>query len=215
MKHIIKATLLSGLTTVLWFYVFLVVGTFLIPQILGLLSYSIEYIIPIGLSAEGKMFFVIAVFVLGFIPIFIFGMLFGFIVSLFYYLNPKKITRDNNLISSLKHRTRSFGAYCLFIGEGLFGIVALLGLSHCILTFIFPPEVKWMCTPLMLAWAVLVTALSVWIIWRCEVYIAEERQSAAQTLHSKHKWYQRVVTAFGVLPMLPLAINIYVALFVR
>lgn len=226
MKPIIKATLLSGFTAPLWAAAILVVSLLFNWNALVLIKPVVFYYILSAyidlnnMDPEAKM--LLEAF-FSYLPFLVFGMLGGFLISLFWNCVPKYITKDNIIISSLKHRTRSFGAYCLFIGESIFGIVALLSLPLYILSFIFPREELWTQGPpiqetvIKLALLVLVTTLSARFVWRCEVYIAKERQSAAQILpveQQQHPLAVRVTAVFGISLVSALAIYMLVSVIV-
>jgi len=232
MKSIIKATLLSGFTVPLWAAAFVAVILLFNWNALELLlmpfyyffQYFLDYFIDYsGMSAETKMFLTFhIVFVYSYVPFLVFGMLGGFLFSLYWKCIPEHRRKDDKIISSLKHRTQSLGDYSLFIGESFLGIVALLSLPLCILSLIFPPEVEWIpgspiqVTLIKLALAVLVTALCARLVWRCEVHIAEERQSAAQSLPAEKQRRPiavKLTVAFGNLLVIVLTFQIIVSFF--
>jgi hypothetical protein len=228
MKPIIKATLLSGFTAPLWAGAILVVILLFNWDILRLpIENFFEYYVDFG-DAEGPSAFVAMVLIFdvfllfSYVPFLVFGMFIGFILSIYFKFIPEHRRKDYKIISSLKYRARSFRDYCLFIGESFLGIVALLSLPLCILSLIIPPEVEWIPGPpiqvtlIKLALAVLVTALSARIIWRCEVHITEEIQSAAQSLPAekqRHPIAVKLTVAFGNLLVSVLTIQIIVSFF--
>ncbi len=228
MKPVIKTTLLSGFTAPLWVGPFLAVSMLLNQDILRLpIEYFFDYFIDFG-DNPGKIAFVEMVFIFYllllflYVPFLVFGMLGGFLFSLYWKFIPEHRRKDYKIISSLKYRARSFRDYCLFIGESFLGIVALLSLPLCILSLIFPPEAEWIpgspiqVTLIKLVLAVLLTALSARLVWRCEVHIAEERRSAAQaptTEKQQHPIAVRLTTAFGNLLVFVLTLQIIVSFF--
>lgn len=231
MKPIIKAPLLSGCTAPLWAGAFVTVILLFNWDILRLpivcfFEYFL-YFVDTG-DAEGPKVFAAMIFIFlflllfSYLPFFVFGMFVGFILSIYFKFIPEHRRKDYKIISSLKYRTRSFRDYCLFIGESFLGIVALLSLPLCILSLIFQPEAEWIpgspiqVSLIKLALAVLVTALSARLVWRCEVHIAGERQSAAQSLPAekqRHPIAVKLTVAFGNLLLSVLTFQIIVSFF--
>lgn len=157
-----------------------------------------------------------ALFVLVWIPYvpgLVFGMLAGFFYSLFWSFVPEHKRKESVLFSSLKHRTRSFLSYCLFLGESTLCVVALESLFLCTMGVIFSPEksvkilsaigypeyfpeniLKTLVSNnsydfIKLIAAVFLAIASVLIIWKCEAHIVKEKQSAAPSLPAAQQQY--------------------------
>ncbi len=118
------------------------------------------------------------------------GLFLGMIGGIFFVFFLSQVSKpgkkEHPLISSLKYRTHTFLSYCIFLGESTLAVFTIGGVFLFIISFIFPSE-KVMSGNMELtvldyliryATAILVTILSVLIIWKCEAYIAKEKQSA-------------------------------------
>jgi hypothetical protein len=158
-----------------------------------------------------------------YVPGLVFGMLAGFFYSLFWSFVPEHKRKESVLFSSLKHRTRSFLSYCLFLGESTLCVVALESLFLCAMCIVFSPEksvkilnaigypeyfseniLKTLVSNnsddfIKLIAAVFLAIASVLIIWKCEAYIAKEKQSAAQALPAEQQ--QMPTTVVLVMPI--------------
>jgi hypothetical protein len=120
-------------------------------------------------------------------PGLIYGLIAGFLFSLFWSRTPEHKRKEYKFLSSLKYRTHSFLSYFLFLGEGSLFIVALslpLFILHLIiyliLTHIFHKELFFSFTVItslmMLLASALLSAVSAWLVRKCEVYNAVEHK---------------------------------------
>ncbi len=206
MKFIIKTTLLGGFTGAVWYGVFILICllfhkiafeislwpfgtlTFLISERYNLKTDTVWYIL---------LFF-------PYLPGLVLGMMAGFVISLYGSFVPEHVRKKSAWISSLKYRTRSFLSYCLFLGESTLCIAGLGSLFLCIMGVVFSPEqsVRILCAIdhlisetflrtlttnnsdnfIKLIAAILLASFSALTVWRCEVYIAKEKQNTAQNL---------------------------------
>lgn len=166
-----------------------------------------------------------------YVPGLVFGMLAGFFYSLFWSFVPEHKRKESVLLSSLKHRTCSFLSYCLFLGESTLCVVALGSLfttgvifspekSVEILNAIGYPEhfseriLETLVSNnsddfIKLIAAVFLAIASVLIIWKCEAYIAKEKQSAAQALPAEQQQMPTTVVLvmpFGILLLAAMAL---------
>ena len=190
MKFIIKTTLLGGFTGAVWFMVFAFV----------VLAFNVYALIPVA----GPFYWILTVFIdafyldydtitfmtIVFLPYFpglIYGLIAGFLFSLFWSRTPEHKRKEYKFLSSLKYRTRPFLSYFLFLGEGSLCIVALslpLFILHLIIylifTLVFHIELFFSFTIItslmMLLASALLTAPAAPLIRKCEAYAAVERK---------------------------------------
>jgi hypothetical protein len=181
-KNIFKIITLCTLTLGIWCGVFALSGRqgcFIVTHSMGLFTADTISSNPDQFVWLGPIFLVF--------PGLIWGMIGGvfFVFFLNYVLKSGK--KEHPLISSLKYRTRSFLSYCIFLGESSLAVFTIGGVFLPIISLVFSSE-KVMAgnTELTVldylirfAIVILVTILSVLIIWKCEVYIAKDKQSAA------------------------------------
>ena len=212
MKFIIKTTLLGGFTGAVLHGVFILIAL-LFHEIAFWVSIFPMYSLvceSYNSGQEGAMFVLVWI---PYVPGLVFGMLTGFFYSLFWSFVPEHKRKESVLFSSLKHRTRSFLSYCLFLGESTLCVVALESLFLCAMCIVFSPEksvkilnaigypeyfseniLKTLVSNnsddfIKLIAAVFLAIASVLIIWKCEAYIAKEKQSATPSLPAAQQQY--------------------------
>ena len=183
MKFIIKTTLLGGFTGAVWFMVFAFVcfifNVYALFPVAGPFYWILTLLINI-FYLDYDTTPMIALF-LPFFPGLIYGLIAGFLFSLFWNRVPEHKRKEYKFLSSLKYRTHSFLSYFLFLGEGSLCIVTLslpLFILHLIiyliLTHIFHTEL-WMhltieISLIMLIMSALLTALTAPLVRKCEAY---------------------------------------------
>ena len=196
MKDIFKTIGISGFTGTVWFGVFVLVSLVFSRYALAPVLFPIGRILDVFIDIYNLDFGIVCLLMLfyPYVPGLFLGLMAGILFFIFWSYVPEHKRKECKWASSLKYRTRSFLSYCLFLGESVFGIVALLSLPFYILNLIFPRE-EWMSgTPIQVALiklvvAIGVTVLSALIVWKCEVYIAKEKQSAAPSLPAAQQQY--------------------------
>jgi len=225
MKFIIKTTLLGGFTGAVLHGVFILIALLFHEiafwvSIFPMYPLSISIYESYNLRPDGALLMLI---LFPYVPGLVFGMLAGFFYSLFWSFVPEHKRKESVLFSSLKHRTRSFLSYCLFLGESTLCVVALESLFLCAMCIVFSPEksvkilnaigypeyfseniLKTLVSNnsddfIKLIAAVFLAIASVLIIWKCEAYIAKEKQSAAQALPAEQQ--QMPTTVVLVMPI--------------
>lgn len=225
MKFIIKTTLLGGFTGAVLHGVFILIALLFHEiafwvSIFPMYPLSISIYESYNLRPDGALLMLI---LFPYVPGLVFGMLTGFFYSLFWSFVPEHKRKESVLFSSLKHRTRSFLSYCLFLGESTLCVVALESLFLCAMCIVFSPEksvkilnaigypeyfseniLKTLVSNnsddfIKLIAAVFLAIASVLIIWKCEAYIAKEKQSAAQALPAEQQ--QMPTTVVLVMPI--------------
>jgi hypothetical protein len=228
----VKTMLLGGFTGAVLYGVFILIAL-LFHEIAFWVSVFPMYSLVCESYNSGRD---VAMFVLVWIPYvpgLVFGMLAGFFYSLFWDFVPEHKRKESVLFSSLKHRTRSFLSYCLFLGESTLCVVALESLFLCAMGIVFSPEksvkilnaigypeyfseniLKTLVSNnsddfIKLIAAVFLAIASVLIIWKCEAYIAKEKQSAAQALPAEQQQKSTIVVlvmSFGILLLAAMAL---------
>lgn len=185
MKFIIKTTLLSGFTGAVWFMVFAFVGFVFNLYALGLVAFPFFWILTVFIDTFYLDYDTITFMTYMFFPYFpglIYGLIAGFFFSLFWSRTPEHKRKEYKFLSSLKHRIHPFLSYCLFLGEGSLVILALslpLFILHLILTHIFHIGLFFftvITSLIMLIMSALLSAVSAWLVRKCEVYNAVEHK---------------------------------------
>lgn len=192
-KFIIKTTLLGGITGAILFRTLILIGLLLSEKAFLILTTPIWLLIDFMVERQllnpdaGMIIFLL--YRHG--PGLIFGLIGGFLLSLFWNRVEHK-RKENKMLSSLKYRTSSFFQYCLLLGESTLCVVVLFTPLLCILNLFFPLEapleapykahvlITNKSTTLLVGF--FMTIFSALIIWRCEVYIAEEKKFVASAL---------------------------------
>lgn len=190
MKFIIKTTLLGGFTGAVWFLVFAFVCFVFNVYALFPVAIPFCWILMVFIDTfylDYDTITAMAIVSLPYFPGLIYGLIAGFLFSLFWSRTPEHKRKEYKFLSSLKHRIHSFLSYCLFLGEGSLCIVALslpLFILHLILylilTHIFHIELFFSFTVItsliMLIMSALLSAVSAWLGRKCEVYSAVEHK---------------------------------------
>lgn len=196
MKSILKIVAVSGFTGTVWFGVFVLVSLVFSRYVLALVLFPIGRVLDVFIDIYNLDFGTVSFLMMfyPYVPGLLLGLMVGTLFSIFWSHVPEHERKGFIRVSSLKYRTRSFSSYCLFLGESVFGIVALLSLPFYILNLIFSLE-EWMSgTPIQVALiklvvAIGVTVFSALIVLRCESFIAKEKQSAAPSLPAVQQQY--------------------------
>ncbi|MCK9315804.1 MAG: hypothetical protein M0Q48_06640 [Verrucomicrobia bacterium] len=185
MKFIIKTTLLSGFTGAVWFMVFAFVGLAFNVYAPSLVAFPFYWILTVFIDTfylDYDTITAMAIVSLPYFPGLIYGLIAGFLFSLFWSRTPEHKRKEYKFLSSLKHRIHPFLSYCLFLGEGSLCIVTLslpLFILHLILTHIFHIGLFFftvITSLIMLIMSALLSAVSAWLVRKCEVYSAVEHK---------------------------------------
>ncbi len=186
MKFIIKTTLLGGFTGAVWFMVFAFVGIIFNGYVLFAVFFPFYWILNFFVDTYYLDFDTIHFLIMVFIPCYpglIYGLIAGFLFSLFWSRTPEHKRKEYKFLSSLKYRTHPFLSYFLFLGEGSLGIVALslpLFILHLIIYYVFHVEplfpLTFVTSLIILVTGILLSAVSAKLVRKCEVYNAIEHK---------------------------------------
>ena len=134
MKFIIKTTLLGGFTGAIWFRILSLISL-LFNEKAYWISISPIRLLTDFIPPDAGM---VILLLHRYGPGLFFGLIGGFLYSLFWNSVPEHKRKENKMLSSLKYRTRSFFQYCLLLGESTLGVIALFTPLLCILNLFLP-----------------------------------------------------------------------------